>query len=80
MPICIWPFTRDAEPNTFLPSLMVTVPVGGADAVEVTTAVKVTVCPKGAGFNDDVSVVVVGAGSTIWKTLALLGPYPLLPL
>jgi hypothetical protein len=60
--------------------LIVTFPAGIAASADVTTAVKVTVCPKGAGFNEEVSVVAVAAGSTIWNTLALLGPYPLLPL
>ncbi len=69
-----WPFTRGPEPRVLVPFLMVTVPEGVADAAEVTAAVKVTVCPKGAGFNDDIMVVVVAARPTIWNRLALLGP------
>ena len=51
-----------------------------AAAAEVTTAVKVTVCPEGAGLSEDVRVVVVATGSTICGTLPVLVAYMLLPL
>ena len=47
-------------PSTVVPSLKVTVPVGGpGEEAGVTVAVKVTACPCTDGFCDDVTVVVV---------------------
>ena len=42
----------------------VTVPVGVPAAAEVTVAVKVTICAKLEGFNEEASDVLVAAGVT----------------
>ena len=48
-------------PSTVLPFINETVsPFGGAPSLELTTAVKVTVCPSADGFGLEVRVVVVG--------------------
>jgi len=60
------PPLNEPVPNAFEPFLNVTVsPSGGAPTLEVTVAVKVTVCPKLDGLGFDVRVVVVGL-FTIW--------------
>ena len=47
-------------PNTFVPCRNVTPsPSGGAPSVDVTTAVKLTACPKVDGLSEDESLVVV---------------------
>ena len=52
-------------PRIVAPSLNVTVPLG-TPAVEVTCTVKVMFLPKGEGFADETSVVLVAALLTIW--------------
>ena len=47
------------EPNTVVPSLNVTVPVGVPVPVCVTVAVNVTDCPNMDGFFEDATLVVV---------------------
>jgi hypothetical protein len=52
-----------------------TVPVGvpAPGGFTVTVAVRVVGCPNVDGFGADVSVVVVGARSTVWVREPLLG-------
>jgi hypothetical protein len=52
-------------PNTVVPSVKVTVPVGMVVG-EVTVAVSFTDCPDVEGFREDVRVVVVTAWLTTW--------------
>lgn len=52
-------------PRMVLPAVNVTFPVG-VIVVEVTLAVKMIVCPFREGFGEEVMVVLVGAGSTVW--------------
>ncbi|GAO05922.1 hypothetical protein TPA0598_01_02920 [Streptomyces lydicamycinicus] len=51
----------------------VTVPVGvpAPGATGATVAVKVTGCPTTDGSGDEVTVVVVSAGSTVWVSVSL---------
>lgn len=60
-------------PSTVAPSLNVTVPVGESP---VTFAVNVTDCPTWLGFNDEVSVKVVGAVPTVRVAVLLVLPVP----
>jgi hypothetical protein len=54
------PPARDPVPSVELPSLKVTTsPSGGAPELELTVAVKVTVCPTVVGFEEDVVAVLV---------------------
>ncbi|GAA5610954.1 hypothetical protein Spla01_02101 [Streptomyces platensis] len=57
------------------PPLMtkVTVPVGvpAPGATGATVAVKVTDCPTTDGSGDEMTVVVVSAGSTVWVSVSL---------
>jgi hypothetical protein len=57
-----------AVPNTVVPFLNVTVPVG-VPLLELTVAVNVTACPTLDGFCDEVSVVVVTALLTFCVTV-----------
>src|SRR5689334_2771063 len=50
--------------NTLPLALNVTVPCGTTEPLAVTAAVKVIALPRVEGFADDVSVVVVPAGTT----------------
>jgi hypothetical protein len=54
-----------AVPNTVVPFMNLTVPVGMPTAA-ATVAVKVTDCPCFEGFNDEVRVVVLAILLTFW--------------
>ena len=61
-----WPIVLiGALPRDLEPSLKVTVPVGVPPALELTFAVKLTVCPKFDGLGEELKLVVVGL---IWTT------------
>ena len=65
-PLTIW-----VAPRTDAPSMNWTEPVGVAvltagPEVLATVAVNVTDCPKIEGFTEEVTVVEVGAGLTVW--------------
>jgi len=66
------PLTKVPEPSVVVPSMKVTEPVGVGPPVDGGTgwmvAVKVTVCPRLAGFGDPVSVIVVLAWLTVCVT------------
>jgi hypothetical protein len=69
-----------AVPNVVAPFLSVTVPVG-TPPEEVTVAVKVTACPEGEGFGEELSdsavrALVTTCFSTV-EVLALYAPSPL---
>jgi hypothetical protein len=54
------PPANDPVPSVVLPSLKVTTsPSGGAPALELTVAVKVTACPTLVGFEEEVTAVLV---------------------
>ena len=54
------PPAKDPVPSVVLPSLKVTTsPSGGAPAVELTVAVKVTACPTLVGLEEEVTAVLV---------------------
>jgi hypothetical protein len=57
--------SRTPLPNTVEPYLNVTVPVG-VPALELTTAVNVTVCPTVEGFGDELNVMTVAVLLTTW--------------
>ncbi len=61
------PLVKAPVPRVVLPSTKVTVPVGTPAPGETaaTVAVKVTDCPNGAGFKDEISMVVVLAALTV---------------
>ena len=66
-----WPLTTCATPRTDAPSMNWTEPVGVAALIAApemlaTFAVNVTDCPKIDGFTEEVTVVEVGAGLTVW--------------
>ena len=61
------PPDKVAVPSTVLPVLNFTVPVGTA-VLELTVAVKVTLCPTADGFTSEVSAVVVVALVITWLT------------
>ena len=65
---------RVPVPRVAAPSLKVTVPVG-VPPVPVTVAVKLTDCPYTDGFDEEVSVVVLGL-TTASVGLAALPPEP----
>ena len=66
-------------PSEFAPSLNVTVPVGVPAAAEVTVAVKVTICAKLEGFNEEANVVVEGATTVVMVQVWLSGVVSKLP-
>jgi hypothetical protein len=67
----------DAVPRTVAPSRNVTVPVGVPDAADVTVVVNVTDWPKVEGLRDETTVVVDGAGLTLWLWIAEVEPLKL---
>jgi hypothetical protein len=65
------PLSKAPVPKTFVPSINVTVsPSGGAPALAVTSAVKVTACPDEDGFGEEESVVLVTTLISILATKA----------
>ena len=70
------PLVNVAVPITVLPSLKVTVPVGvGAPLlVPATVAVKVTFSPKVEGSVEELKLMCVQAGVTVWVSVGLLPP------
>ena len=62
------PLTGDV-PRIVEPSRKVTVPVGIPEALGVTVAENVTVCPKVEGFDEDVIVVEVGKTEIFRRTV-----------
>ena len=75
-PLTIW-----GAPRTDAPSMNWTVPIGVAvliadPEVLAILAVNVTDCPKIDGFTEEVTVVEVGAGRTIWLRVPELPPKP----
>src|SRR6266487_1517325 len=67
LPVSVWPPALE-QVIVLMPSLTVTVPVGGpgSEVEEATVAVKVTFWLTNDGFSDDVTVVVVPDWLTTW--------------
>ena len=73
------PLTVCGAPRTDAPSMNWTEPVGvavliAAPEMLATFAVNVTDCPKIDGFTEEVTVVEVGAGLTVWLRVPGLPP------